>query len=266
MYHLIGKSGIEWHYDIQGEGPDLVFLHGWGVDKRIWRQQTKHFSDEYRVMSIDLPGHGKSSFEKVDLTAMGEDIHNLFKKENFTNIRIVGSSLGGMFAFKLYELHPQVFQKMAFVGSMPKFSQSVDFPHGLDIERMAKLDDQLQTDYPNIVNIFFRSLFTREERQSRRYKWLQKFRQNIDIPMKQALREYLDLLEDEDLRHVLKSIDIPVQFITGTGDEICTPQTVAALKELAPDAHYHDFEKCGHFPFLSKPHEFNEVLETFLKN
>ncbi len=265
MPHLKAQSGIEWHYDIEGEGRQLLFIHGWGVDKRIWRQQSKHFADYYKVMTVDLPGHGKSSWEKVELQGMAEDLKLLLEETQFDNVTVVGSSLGGLVALKLYELAPNSIQRMIFVGAMPKFSKSEDYPYGLDIEKIRKLGGHLQSDYPSIINVFFRSLFTKQERQTRRFKWLQRFRQNIDMPMRQALVEYLDILEKEDLREVLKKVNVPVQFINGREDEICCKEAVVLLKELSPKSQFDFFEQCGHFPFLSKPHEFNEVLGSFLK-
>ena len=66
----IKVTSLEWHYEIEGEGEPLIFLHGWGVDKRIWRQQTKYFSNTYKVLSIDLPGHGKNHLQKISLCAI----------------------------------------------------------------------------------------------------------------------------------------------------------------------------------------------------
>jgi len=51
MPHLKSKRGIEWHYDIEGDGSNLLFIHGWGVNKKIWRQQIKYFSKYYKVIS-----------------------------------------------------------------------------------------------------------------------------------------------------------------------------------------------------------------------
>ena len=265
MPHLKAPSGIQWHYDTEGKGENLLFLHGWGVDKRIWRQQSKFFSQYYRVMTVDLPGHGKSSWEKVDLGVIVEDLKFILDKARFSDITIVGSSLGGLVALKFYEFFPNHVMRMIFVGSMPKFSRSKDYPHGLDVERIRKLGGQLAHDYPSIINVFFRSLFTRHERQTRRFRWLQRFRQNIDMPMRQALTEYLDILEREDLREVLKRVHVPLQFINGREDEICTKETVAFLKKMAPRSRFDFFDQCGHFPFLSKPHEFNRIMEAFLK-
>ena len=82
--------------------------------------------------------------------------------------------------------------------------------------------------------------------------------------MKPALVEYLDLLETEDLRHVLPTISVPTLLIVGTDDPICDSATVGYLQEHRDEEEFFFFEKCGHFPFLSKPHEFNEVLQKFL--
>ena len=267
MPHIKVHGEMEWHYEIEGEGEPLLFLHGWGVDKRIWRQQTKYFSHNYKVLSIDLPGHGKSAWLKLSLGALVEDFRAIFDylkiKEGAT---IISSSMGGILALKLYETAPERIKRLVFVGSLPKFSKSKDFPFGLDTAKIRKLGSQLETAYPSIINVFFRSLFTQEERESRRFKWLQKFRRFDSAPLKPALAEYLDIIEHEDMREVLKKVRVPIQFLNGAEDEICNSEAVKHMKELVPQARFHFFEKCGHFPFLSKPYEFNEVLEGFLKS
>jgi pimeloyl-[acyl-carrier protein] methyl ester esterase len=262
----IRVTSLEWHYELEGEGEPLIFLHGWGVDKRIWRQQSKHFSNLYKVLTIDLPGHGKSDWQKISLGAMAEDVRVILDVLKIRQAMIVASSMGGILALKLYQIAPEKIRNLSFVGALPKFSKSEDFPHGLDVKRIRKLHGQLKKSYPSIINIFFRSLFTKEERQSRRFRWIQRFRQNIDVPIKPALAEYLDMIEHEDLRGILKNIGVPVQFMNGTEDEICSAEAVKDMKELVPQARFDFFHKCGHFPFLSKPYEFNGVLEEFLKS
>lgn len=264
MPHIKGQSGIEWFYDLEGEGEALIFLHGWGVDRRIWRQQSKFFSQKYKVLAIDLPGHGQSGWLKISFTEMAKDLAGVLKDLGLSDISFVGSSVGGMLGLKVYSLAPQIFKRLVLVGSMPKFARSDDYPCGLDVAKIRKLNGQLEFAYPSIVNIFFRSLFTQEERESRRFKWLQKFRQTDEVPMKQALSEYLDILEHQDVRSILKDVKVPMQFINGTGDEICNQQTISFLRQAKPESRFDDFEKCGHFPFLSKPHEFNNVLSEFL--
>lgn len=267
MPHIKVDSSMEWHYELEGEGETLLFLHGWAVDKRIWRQQSKYFSKSFRVLAVDLPGHGKTDWQRLSLRAIVEDIKVILDCLKIRDLTVVGSSMGGLVALKLYEIMPDRIHKLAFVGSLPKFSKSVDFPHGLDTSRMRKLHNQVEVAYPSIVNIFFRSLFTQEERESRRFKWMQTFRQGAgDVPLKPALTEYLDIIEHEDLREILRKVHVPVQFINGTEDEICNIEAVKELKTIVPNARFDFFQKCGHFPFLSKPYEFNAVLEEFIQS
>ena len=265
MPFLKTQSGTNWHYEAKGQGEPLVFLHGWSVDGRIWRQQMKYFSKTFTVYTFDLPGHGQSSWQEISLRAMALDLMDIFKTMQLKNIILIGSSLGGLLSIKLFELDSPRFKKMVLIGAAPKFVQSPDYPFGLEMPYLLKLVDMLESDYPSMVHIFFRSLFTPKERSSRRFKWIQKFRQVDDVPKKEALLHLLDILRAGDLRDVLKKISIPLQCINGTEDYICSLDTVNYLKQQKPQARFDFFEHCGHFPFLSKPYEFNAVLESFLK-
>lgn len=243
----------------------MIFLHGWSVDGRIWRQQVKYFSKMFTVYSFDLPGHGQSSWGKISLTEMARDLLDIFDALQLKKINIIGSSLGGLLSIKLFELDSSRFKKMVLVGSLPKFVQSRDYPFGLETPYILKLAGMLKSDYPSMVHIFFRSLFTPRERSSRRFKWIQRFRQVDDVPRREALLYLLETLKEEDLREVFKKISIPLQVVNGTEDYICPLKSVEYLKQHKPQARVDIFEHCGHFPFLSKPYEFNAVLESFLK-
>jgi pimeloyl-[acyl-carrier protein] methyl ester esterase len=265
MPHITGPSNLKWHYEMEGEGKPLLFLHGWGVDSRIWRQQVKHFAQFYKVVAIDLPGHGKSDWQKISLAEMAHDIVAIMEQLGFQEFGVVGSSMGGLVALKICHGHSQKIKCLVLVGSHFKFSKSDDYPYGLDVEQIRKLSGQVEEAYPAIVHIFFRSLFTKQERSSRRFKWIQTFRESMSMPQKEALLEMLDMLEKEDLRPSLPMIHIPLQYINGTEDYIFPKETFLFVRDRVPHAQFEWFEECGHFPFLSKPYEFNEVLEKFLK-
>ncbi len=265
MPHVKSKSGINWHYETKGQGEPLIFLHGWSVDGRIWRQQVKYFSKNFVVYSFDLPGHGQSSWGEISLTDMARDLIHIFDTLELKKVNIIGSSLGGLLSIKLFELDSSRFRKMILVGSLPKFVQSPDYPFGLEMPYILKLAGMLKSDYPSMVQIFFRSLFTPKERSSRRFKWIQRFRQLDRVPQKEALLYLLDTLKEEDLRESFKKISIPLQVVNGAEDYICSLQSIDYLKQHKPQARINIFEHCGHFPFLSKPYEFNAVLESFLK-
>ena len=113
MPHLTTPAGVTWHYDVEGEGNNILFLHGWGASSRIWRQQTKYFSQSYRVCSIDLPGHGKSSWRPMTLDEMAEDIAGILKHAGFQQTTIVARNFSkkigrrrrGLCSWKLSNCH-----------------------------------------------------------------------------------------------------------------------------------------------------------------
>jgi pimeloyl-[acyl-carrier protein] methyl ester esterase len=266
MPYFKTKNGINWHYDVEGSGDPLLFLHGWGVDMRIWRQQAKHFSQHDRVLTLDLPGHGKSSWHRLDLEALARGVLAVLDEVKMEKVFLVGSSFGGLIGLKMFQLEPGRFRKLTLVGTTPKMVRPHSRMHGVDQEHLEKLTYQLETNYPEIVNIFFRSLFTQKERESRRFKWLQRFRQNIGLPQKQALLNFLEIMSLEDMRDALFALYVPLQLISGTEDYICSYDMVESLRALLPAARVDYFKDCGHFPFLSRPHEFNTALEEFLRS
>lgn len=266
MPYLKTPRGLNWYYQIAGQGQTLLFLHGFGVNGRIWRQQTKYFSAAYRVVAVDLPGHGQSDWQNVSLTEIAEDIEFLLQHLECQQIGIVASSFGGLAALKIFELNPRRVKFFVFAGSQPKFCASEDYPFGLKAQRIAKLTAQLKSDYPSMVNVFFRSLFTPSERATRRFKWVQTFRKTDFLPQKEALLAFLMILEKEDLRNVFYSHRRPVLFINGNEDYICQKSFYESLQNKIPQASFFWFNECGHFPFISRPHEFNGALAGFLEN
>src|ERR1700760_3263700 len=54
-------DGVNIHSTVRGSGPKtIVFVHGWTCDESSWREQVPFFEKNYRVITLDLPGHGKS--------------------------------------------------------------------------------------------------------------------------------------------------------------------------------------------------------------
>ena len=256
--------GLDWKYEITGQGETLLFLHGFGVSQRIWVDQVKYFSSHYEVLTIDLPGHGQSGWMDVELIDMANDINFILNKLELHQVNIIASSFGGLIAFKLFKACPEKIQRVAFVGALPKFTRVDNYPAGLDIPKIQKLSEQLEGDYKSILDIFLRSLYSPEERASSRFQWIKEFQKTDAVPKREALLKFLDILEKEDLRDILSRIQYRVRFINGSEDYICPPEIIDWLEEAVPYARFDTIQNAGHFPFLTKPEEFNEILVGFL--
>ena len=93
------------HTNTQGQGPDLVLIHGWGFHSGIWNRFARALSLHHKVTIIDLPGYGASNMidNEYTLTNIIESLTpHLPRKATY-----LGWSLGGLITIKLTAMHPE---------------------------------------------------------------------------------------------------------------------------------------------------------------
>lgn len=256
--------GLNWHYEVSGKGDPILFIHGFGGSLRLWSAQKEFLEKDFQVITVDLPGHGQSSWVPVTLIDMALDIRQILGVLGLTHITLVASSFGGLVALELYRMIPQEVMRMSLVGAIPKFARGPNYPAGLDIDKIRKLSSQFDGDYASILDIFFRSLFTTQERDSEAFKKVKQIREAAPLPQREALKAFLDILEKADLRDRVASIICPLQFITGAEDYICPQEIMQWVSEHTHNARFDVVEGCGHLPFLTEVKEYNRLLEDFL--
>ncbi|TSA26504.1 MAG: alpha/beta hydrolase [Ignavibacteriales bacterium] len=96
--NVLSKDGVKIVYKVFGEGePSLVFIHGWSCNKSYWDEQVKTFSPKYKVVTIDLAGHGESGQNRKDFTpkSFSADIAAVVNKLNLKKVIMIGHSMGG---------------------------------------------------------------------------------------------------------------------------------------------------------------------------
>ena len=91
------STEISFKIDGDGEIP-LIFVHGWCCDKTYWKNQIPEFSKRYRVITIDLGGHGESgmSRKKWTIESFGQDVVAVIKHLKLKRVILIGHSMGGM--------------------------------------------------------------------------------------------------------------------------------------------------------------------------
>jgi len=112
-------------YDIKGQGPAVVFIHGWAHNKSAWDDQVPVFSQRYRVIRYDSRGFGNStgfedeSVEPMDLLLLLEALH-------IPRAYIVGHSRGGGIALRFAAAYPEKVTGLVLYGATPP--ADVPFP------------------------------------------------------------------------------------------------------------------------------------------
>ncbi len=91
-------DGVEISYEVTGSvEPALVFAHCWCGNRSYWSKQIEYFSKKYKVINIDLAGHGDSGTGRIDWTmnSFGEDVAAVIYKINPNKVILIGHSMGG---------------------------------------------------------------------------------------------------------------------------------------------------------------------------
>jgi len=108
-------------YCMSGEGPALVLLHGYLEALEIWLKISERLSQWYKVVLIDLPGHGKSSVldGEVSLERMAGIVYEICQKEKLKKIFLVGHSMGGYVTLAYLEKYPKTLTGFSLMHSHP---------------------------------------------------------------------------------------------------------------------------------------------------
>jgi pimeloyl-ACP methyl ester carboxylesterase len=91
-------DGVEISFEEIGSGEAaLVFIHGWSCDKSYWKYQTEYFSNNYKVVAVDLAGHGKSGLNRKNYTIelFGDDVAVVVNHLKLSKVILIGHSMGG---------------------------------------------------------------------------------------------------------------------------------------------------------------------------
>ncbi len=245
------------HCQVQGEGPDLVLLHGWGMNSACWQQLQPLLEPHYRLHMIDLPGFGHSHHAHTgkSLSHMAEQVLEVAPEK----AHWLGWSLGGLVATQATLQAPERVEGLVTVASSPKFEQEEEWP-GIAPKVLADFVEGLVADARKTVERFLmiQAMGCPSARQD--VKILKQEMAQRPAPEEHALRHGLSLLQEVDLRDQLVDIQVPFHRIYGTRDSLVPKAVISQIDQLAPRSQSHLMHKTSHAPFISAPEEFARLL------
>jgi pimeloyl-[acyl-carrier protein] methyl ester esterase len=245
-----------------GQGPDVVLLHGWGMNGDVWEGILPALTARYRTTIVDLPGHGRSmnSLDDYNLPNLARTIAAAIPQKAI----VVGWSLGGMVASQLALDNPAQVTKLILVASAPQFVRDTSWPDGTDDTMLKGFADELTQNYQQTIKRFIaiQALGSDHAREQQRILRERVFRHGQ--PQAAALEGGLDILRSANLRPQLANINCPTLFIAGEMDSLFRPAAAQRAQGLMTDADLSVIDKAGHAPFLSHPDEFLQSLTRFI--
>jgi len=256
-------EGIAIHYTDDGKGMPLLFIHGWLMSHRVWALQAP-LAAGFRVITLDLRGHGSAGAADFSYNACCADIALLCDCLSLDRVIVVGWSMGAQIALKAYPSLEKAVAGMVLVGGTPHFCSSSDFPYGVAPAEARSMMLRIKRDYNRAAGEFFSSMFSSEETGSVAMKLLAD-RVVSSLPSLDTAMSALNELINSDLRAHLPFISAPVMLIHGVDDKICLPGASQYMAEKIPSAAIELISAAGHAPFLANPEAFNRMLSGFVR-
>jgi len=254
MAIAVSSDGVPVSYEQSGQGDvTLVFIHGWSCDSRYWRRQVPFFAGKYRVITVDLAGHGHSGQGRIryTMTSFGHDVRAVVDAVHARRVILIGHSMGGGVIAEAARLMPEQVIGLVGVDTL----ENVEYP--LTQDELEQMIEPFERDFQGHTVEFVKGMIV-PETEPALVEWIT--RDMAAAPARiaiSAMHEYMGQYVTGEAAAVFEEIKVPVYGVNAG----LWPVDVEANRR-----HMHLFdvtimEDVGHFLMLEKADEFNELLE-----
>jgi len=251
-------DGVNVNFDNKGTGePTIILVHGWSNTRSIWEAQVSHFSKNYRVIAVDLPGFGKSGNNRSEWTiaSYGEDISTIIKQLKLKKVVLVGFSLGAPIAIETAKKIPNSVIGVVLVDNLQEVESQVPPP-------MAKYLDSMMMDLVNnpTKKKIVAGGFIKKNIDSSFHKIESFLKGASHIGWRESLAGYIKW-QNEDCINSIKAVKAPIIAINS--DQNYT--NVESFRKYAPEFKAKIVKDVGHVIMWDKTEEFNRLLEESIQ-
>ncbi|WP_185854720.1 alpha/beta fold hydrolase [Blattabacterium cuenoti] len=251
------------YYKTKGNGITMVFLHGFMESLEIWNYIYDIFSKKYKVLSIDLPGHGKSFLEKKDsstttMEEVADTIKFILQKENIEKAVFIGHSMGGYIALALAEEYPEIFLGLCLLHSTAESDTKEKKNNRIRSIKFA-IDH-----YPLFVSTSINTLFDPNKLSSfqEELKFLKRIA--ISTPIHSVISFLRGMSIRKDRRFLLKRTKFPKLYMAGIYDLILPAKKLREEAKSGYNSYFIDVPT-GHMGPIENPQKIVKVLESFME-
>jgi len=257
----------DWYVEIAGQGPDLVLLHGLGASSFSWRHNREPLSRHFRVITPDLPGHGRSP---APLTAdyrteaLVRGLVDFLDWQGLDTVALGGNSLGGGLSLVLAGAHPERVSALVLLAPAAAMTR---IPYAFLPLRLPVLGFALALLLgPWLLPWFMRLVYYHPERliSEAVAGYAPPYR---DLRRDLALRQLCRALEVRPLAEIaalLRGLTQPTALIWGERDRILPPAQGRWMAAHLPQAEFHFLPEVGHAPQEEAPAAVNKIIIDFL--
>jgi pimeloyl-ACP methyl ester carboxylesterase len=249
-------DGIKIHSSTAGKGPKTVILvHGWTCDETTWNSQVPELSKEYRVVTLDLPGHGQSGSPKdgkLSMELFARAVEAVRKDSKADRVVVVGHSMGTPVVIEYARLYPEHTAALVFVDGLVNLTPA---PPGSS----ARVPNPAQIAGPDGLKAretMIRGMFSASTTPDIQKHILSMMLAAPESTAVGAMQATFDPTYWKG--------DVFTEPVLGLYADHSRSGDRAYMKTHFPNMDYQEIAGTGHFLMLEKPEEFNRRLIVFL--
>ena len=250
----ISSDGVEISYQKQGRGkPALVFVHGWTNNKSIFDAPVSRLSEKYKIVTIDLAGHGASGNNRENWTvsAFGDDVVAVMDKLKIKEAVLIGFSLGAPVIIEAANKVPDYVKGLIFLDDLKNIEMKYP-PEMIDYIKNLMMDIVTEPTQEKLVAGGFFKVNPEESYK----KVLNMLEGASQVGWEEMIIEYFNYL-NEDCIASLQEIQVPIIAINSDSE----PTDVDAYRKYVPSFELKVIKNVGHVMWWDAPGEFNRLLE-----
>jgi len=256
MARVQTNAGIALGYEEAGSGEKtpIVFLHGVGSDKSVWRPQLARFGEERRSIAFDYPGYGDSdpAPEGTSRDDYAAAIVSAMAALGVGKAHVCGLSLGGVVAIAIYDAAPDSCASLVLADTF------ASHPDGQSIyERSIAASENMRVLAEGRADV----LLAQPAEPAIRSEVIETM-SRIDPAAFRIGAEAVWLANQGERADAIR---VPTLVVCGTEDRVTPPALSTALTRMIPGAHYEPVERAGHLSNLEQPDAFNTIVGAFVR-
>ena len=249
----------------EGQGDTIVLLHGFTGEKDNWIYFVRYIPEPYRVLAIDMPGHGDN---KLDMDAVytvkyfTDGVTRTIHALGLERFHLVGNSFGGLVSIHYALNNPEKVITLGLFDSAGVFSPTPSELQGLldkgdnpffvtsreGFDRLTDLCFYEQPCFPwPAMAVFSRKYIQRRELYQKMWN------------------DFYPTLKEKDLRDRLPEVKMPTFVLWGDKDHLLDVSCVEVFKRYLPDVRTVIMKNCGHLPMMERPEEAADHYVRFLQ-
>lgn len=250
------RDGVTLAYKDSGSKlPSMLLVHGWGCDHTTLSAQREHFAKSYRVVSVDLRGHGESGApeHEYSMASFADDLAWLCGHIELPKPVIVGHGMGGAVALELASRYPDLPIAIVMLQTILFPSQAWLNSNVLSTQEALAIGDYVAT-FRSIATIGF---IASDDQVKRSELTLYLPR----APRHVLLSSFIHSVSDYDPVPAATGCHVPIAYIGGT--DLITD--VFHFKALTPQLVVGNMIGAGHFAPMFTPDQVNAMIASFLR-